>query len=633
MARGFAIWLTGLSGAGKSTIAQRLERELETRGRGVEVLDGDAVRMRLSKGLGYSREDRDANVLRIAFVASLLVRHDAVVIAAAIAPYAEARRQARETIGADAFVEVHVHCSIEELTRRDVKGLYARALRGELANFTGVSDPYEAPESPAVRVDTERETVEESVGKILSYLEEHGYIDREAGRRGGKGVGSGPARDAPRDDRPRPLLEGSMSEDLSTTERGHDAEWAPIPPHGGRLVDRLVRGAEGEELRRRASELPSMRLSARQLNDLESIAAGTLSPLTGFMGRADYERVVEDMRLESGLPWTIPVTLAVEAAVAPTERTEIALRGPDGELRGVMRVDEVFSYDRRREARAVYRTEEEAHPGVAALYAQGDTLLGGPVTALPFTSPWSRYLTPAETRAAFAARGWRTVVGFQTRNPVHRAHEYIQKCALETVDGLLLHPLVGETKADDIPADVRMRCYEVLLERYYPRERVILSALPAAMRYAGPREAVFHAIMRKNHGCTHFIVGRDHAGVGSYYGPYDAQTIFDRFDPAALGIVPLKFENSFYCRRCAGMATARTCPHPAEHHVELSGARVRALLRAGEAPPPEFSRPEVAAILIETMRAGGARTGTGTGTGTRTGTGTGTGTGTEGSAM
>jgi sulfate adenylyltransferase len=375
-----------------------------------------------------------------------------------------------------------------------------------------------------------------------------------------------------------------------------------IAPHGGTLIDRIVQGAEAAEVRRRGADLPAVQLSARQVNDLELIAIGTLSPLKGFMGQADYEHVV-DMHLANGLPWTIPITLAVAEGDAPTGGRDVALRDPAGELRGIMRVEEIFSRDVKREARKVYLTEDETHPGVAAIYEQGNTLLGGPVTVLPFASPWERYMTPAQTRAAFAERGWRTIVGFQTRNPVHRAHEYIQKSALEMVDGLLLHPLVGETKSDDIPAEVRMRCYEVLLENYYPPNRAILSVLPAAMRYAGPREAVFHAIMRKNYGCTHFIVGRDHAGVGGYYGTYDAQAMFDRFDPAALGIEPLKFENSFYCTRCASMASAKTCPHGKEDHVELSGTKVRAMLRAGELPPREFSRPEVAAILVEAMRA------------------------------
>jgi sulfate adenylyltransferase len=374
-----------------------------------------------------------------------------------------------------------------------------------------------------------------------------------------------------------------------------------IAPHGGRLINRLVHGEEADELRRRAADLPSLHLNARQLSDLELIASGALSPLEGFMERADYDSVVEEMHLAGGLPWTIPITLAAGDGDVPAENTDIALYDAHGTLRGIMAVQEVYPYDKTREAREVYRTEEATHPGVGAVYAQGDMLLGGPVTVLPAADHGPYHLPPAAARAAFAARGWRTVVGFQTRNPVHRAHEYIQKCALEIVDGLLLHPLVGETKSDDIPAEVRLRCYEVLLANYYPQDRVILGVLPAAMRYAGPREAIFHAIMRKNHGCTHFIIGRDHAGVGTYYGTYDAQKLFDQFAPGELGIMPLRFENSFYCRRCAGMASDKTCPHGPEDRVALSGTAVRAMLRAGELPPPEFSRPEVARVLVEAL--------------------------------
>jgi len=389
-----------------------------------------------------------------------------------------------------------------------------------------------------------------------------------------------------------------------TTSTAAAGAASTIEPHGGALVNRVVEGAEADDLRRRAEGLPRLRLSERQESDLNLIANGAFSPLMGFMGRADYERVVGEMRLADGLPWSIPVTLAVDSADAPTEGSEVALYDAHGGLRGTMEAREVYGYDKRREAREVYRTEEEAHPGVAAVYAQGDTLVDGPVTVLPREGTADpRDLPPARTRALFAERGWRTVVGFQTRNPVHRAHEYIQKCALEIVDGLLLHPLVGATKSDDIPADVRMRCYETLLANYYPQERVILGVLPAAMRYAGPREALFHALVRKNYGCTHFIVGRDHAGVGKYYGAYDAQKLFDAFQPGELGITPLKFDNSFYCRRCEGMASDKTCPHGPDDHVALSGTAVRAMLRAGEAPPPEFSRPEVACILIEAMRA------------------------------
>lgn len=379
---------------------------------------------------------------------------------------------------------------------------------------------------------------------------------------------------------------------------------AGIDPHGGRLIDRVVHGEEAATLRERARELPALRLSARQVSDLDLIANGAFSPLEGFMTRADYERVVDEMRLANGLVWTIPVTLAVAAEAAPAEGAEVALYAPDGTLRGTLDAREVYGYDKAREARNVYRTEDPAHPGVAAVLAQSDTLVGGPVSVLADEARvrGPHDFSPAQTRALFAEKGWRTVVGFQTRNPVHRAHEYIQKCALEVVDGLLLHPLVGETKSDDIPADVRMRCYEVLLANYYPQNRVQLATLPAAMRYAGPREAIFHALARKNYGCTHFIVGRDHAGVGSYYGTYDAQRLFDEFAPEDLGVTPLKFENSFYCKRCEAMASGKTCPHGDADHVALSGTAVRALLRAGELPPPEFSRPEVARILIESMR-------------------------------
>jgi sulfate adenylyltransferase len=373
-------------------------------------------------------------------------------------------------------------------------------------------------------------------------------------------------------------------------------------PHGGKLIHRTADSPQVEqELREESKGLRALTLTGRELNDLALIAIGACSPLTGFMTREDYEPVVASMRLANGLPWSIPVVFAVDREEAPTVGSRVALYDADGELRAVADVEDVFEYDKRREAREVYRTDDQEHPGVAAVYERKDVLVGGPIWVLAREqNPES--LTPAQTRAEFERRGWSTIVGFQTRNPVHRAHEYIQKCALEVVDGLLLHPLVGETKGDDIPAEVRMRCYRTLLENYYPAERVLLSTMPAAMRYAGPREAIFHAMIRKNYGCTHFIVGRDHAGVGSYYGTYDAQKIFDEFEAEELGITPLRFENSFYCKRCQQMGTRKTCNHEAEHHVSLSGTKVRAMLRAGELPPPEFSRPEVARILIEAAR-------------------------------
>lgn len=379
-----------------------------------------------------------------------------------------------------------------------------------------------------------------------------------------------------------------------------------IAPHGGELRVNMAGEAERVTLQEHARSLPRVVVGSRQLADLEMLATGAYSPLGGFMNKSDYLSVVNDMHLHNGLPWSVPITLSttLEQAIRLKEGSQIALTDEQGTLQAVMTIEEKFDYDKQLEASKVYRTTEEAHPGVKAMYRQGDILLGGPVRVVAVQKQnFSSYrFTPTQTRQLFMERGWQRVVGFQTRNPVHRAHEYIQKCALETVDGLLLHPLVGDTKGDDIPADVRMRCYEALLENYYPAQRVVLGVLPAAMRYAGPREAVFHALMRKNYGCSHFIVGRDHAGVGNYYGTYDAHTIFAEFDPAKLGITPMFFDHAFFCRVCGSMASSKTCPHGNEQHVTLSGTKVRQMLQAGETPPREFSRPEVAKILIGAMR-------------------------------
>jgi sulfate adenylyltransferase len=379
-----------------------------------------------------------------------------------------------------------------------------------------------------------------------------------------------------------------------------------IAPHGGQLIINLATEDESRDLLARAQSFPRVVIGSRQLADLEQLANGAYSPLHGFLTRDDYTSVVDSMHLSNSLPWSIPITLAVSSDQAQTltEGSQVALVDQGGDLQAVLTLQEKYPYDKRHEARQVYRTEDAAHPGVNVLYQQGDILLGGPVRVLKLqTQTFSRYrYTPTQSRQLFAQRGWQRVVGFQTRNPVHRAHEYIQKCALETVDGLFLHPLIGDTKSDDIPADVRMRCYEVLLDNYYPADRAILGVLPASMRYAGPREAIFHALMRKNYGCSHFIVGRDHAGVGNYYGTYDAQRIFSEFTPGDLGITPLFFDNTFYCRACEGMASQKTCPHAEDQHVSLSGTRVRQLLREGTLPPREFSRPEVAKILIEAMQ-------------------------------
>jgi len=360
-----------------------------------------------------------------------------------------------------------------------------------------------------------------------------------------------------------------------------------IAPHGGELVDRT--GERPDDL----ESLETLTLTSRERSDLDMLASGALSPLTGFLGSDDYESVLENMRLANGLPWALPVCLAVDEA--PTEG-RVALDDS-----AVLDVEEVYEYDKEREAQQAFGTTDDAHPGVARLYEQKPLYLAGRVTVFERSQPTfpELALDPADTRAEFSRRGWKRVVGFQTRNPIHRAHEYLTKVALETVDGLLIHPLVGDTKSDDVPAKTRVECYRVLLDGYYPADRVVLSAFPAAMRYAGPREAIWHAICRKNYGCSHFIVGRDHAGVGDYYGPFDAHHIFDQLWPGALHTKPLKIDVTFYCRKCYGMATAKTCPHDPQHHISISGTEQREMLSSNADIPPEFSRPEVVAILKE----------------------------------
>ena len=566
---GFVVWFTGLSGSGKSTLAAMLAAELPRRGIHVESLDGDAVRTHLSRGLGFSREDRDTNIRRIGFVAKLLARSGACAVTAAISPYRSIRDEQRRAIGR--FCEVYCECPIEVLQERDVKGLYARARAGEIKGFTGVDDPYEPPLSPEVVVHTDRESPVQSLSTILAKLEELGYLhpaDRPAGR----------------------------------TVKGL------VAPHGGELVDRVVRGEARQRLLDRAGELPRVTLDGRGASDLELLGNGAYSPLKGFMNPRDYLRVVRDRRLESGVVWSVPITLAVstEAASRLGVGAEVALAAPDGRLVAVLELSDCWKPDKDLEAREVYRTTAESHPGVAYLRSSGDVYLGGEVWLFdrPVVAQFPQVpRDPAATRAVFEARGWRRVVGFQTRNPVHRAHEYITKCALEIADGLLLHPLVGKTKAGDVSADVRMRCYEVLLEKYYPADRVVLAVYPAAMRYAGPREAIFHAIVRKNYGCSHFIVGRDHAGVGRFYGPYEAQKAFEDFLPGELGIEPRAFEEAFWSTLVGGMATRKTAAGDASTRIMLSGTQVREMLAAGKLPPPELSRPEVARILLDAAQA------------------------------
>lgn len=576
---GFVVWFTGLSGSGKSTLAAMLSAELRVRSVHVEVLDGDEVRTHLSKGLGFSKEDRDTNVLRIGYVAKLIARSGGCAMTAAISPYRAIRAGLRAQI--PHFVEVYCACAIPALAERDPKGLYKKALAGEIKGFTGIDDPYEAPDDPEVLVQTDQETKEESLARIVAKLEELGYIPRRSG------VATG-------------VVGGVASVVASIVDK-------LVAPHGGELVNRFVVGVdERAALAERARGLPAIALDARAESDVERIAVGAFSPLHGFMTSKEYLRVVREMRLERGLPWPLPVTLAVSEAQAEALHlgAEAALCARDGRIVAVLELNDKWRPDKELEAKAVFGTTDAGHPGVGHLRSTGPIYLGGEIRVLeraaaPWGAAYGAYARdPAATRAHFVEKQWRRIVAFPTRDPMLRAHEHITKAALELCDGLMIHAQVDGAGAAGIPAGARIRGYEQLIAQYYARERVLLALDPAVLRHAGPREAIAGAIVARNHGCSHLLVGREHVGIGGR----EAEALFGGFASGELGITPLFFEDAFYSAAVGAMATVKTAPGGAPAGVDLPAAGVRERLQRGELLPPEIARPEVARILLEAVR-------------------------------
>jgi sulfate adenylyltransferase len=380
-----------------------------------------------------------------------------------------------------------------------------------------------------------------------------------------------------------------------------------VPPHGSETVKPLLLPEiERAEEARRAATLRKIPLDSRAVSDVFMLAMGAYTPLDGFMGHDDWRASCADMNLAGGVFWPIPITLPVDKGLADSIRADEEVALVDAETRGilaVMQVREKYSIDKPFEAQHVYRTADPKHPGVAKVLAQGDVNLAGRIKVLnegDYPVKYSDlYIRPAESRAMFLERGWSQVAAFQTRNPMHRSHEHLVKIAVEVTDGVFIHQVLGKLKEGDIPADIRTRTIQTMIDNYFRPGTVIQAGYPIEMRYAGPREALLHALIRQNFGCSHLIVGRDHAGVGNYYGPFDAHHIFDQLWDGALRTRPLKIDVTFYCRKCYGMATAKTCPHGPEHHISISGTHQREMLSTDAAIPPEFSRPEVVAILRE----------------------------------
>jgi sulfate adenylyltransferase/3'-phosphoadenosine 5'-phosphosulfate synthase len=571
------VWFTGLSGAGKTTVARGVQAVLQEVNCPVEHLDGDEVRRKLNPDLGFSRSDRDTNLERVAYLAERFSQNGIVTLCSFVSPYRHKREQLREQL--PHFVEVYCRAPLEVVKERDVKGLYARAEAGEITNFTGISAPYEEPLEPDLVLPTDLESPAESIARVVQLLVDAGVL--------------------------KPHY-ATLNRALAAVELD-----SRLPrPHGNPPLDEKLLA---DQLKLNGSQsFPVLTLTSGQLADLELIAVGAYSPLDGFMDQANYMSVVRDMRLTSGTPWPLPLGLAVEQTTfdraEPGQR--LVLADEERQPRALLLVTDKYTIEVEGCAEAVFGTTDREHPGVRQYCAQGSCRLGGPIMPLadrsnhndPTSAVREYVLTPEESRQRFQALGWHSVVGFQTRNAPHRAHEYLQRTALETADGLFLHPLTGHTRAEDLQPAAVLAGYRALIENYYPRDRVVLAAFPSWMRYAGPREALFHAICRRNYGCTHFIVGRDHAGAEHYYDPLAAHDIFDRFTVREIGIAPLLFDDVSYCLACDELTTPDTCPHLPELKLHYSGTHLRELLRSDNSIPSIFMRPEVASAVRRLTR-------------------------------
>lgn len=569
--QGAVVWLTGLSGAGKTTISSLVSKTLHHHSIQHIVLDGDEVRKVLSPDLGYSAEDRKKHLERVMYLAKTLAQNNQLVLAAFLSANKEVRNNIRKHIETAAtFIEVYVKCPFQVCVERDPKGHYKKVQQGTMQNFVGVDQPYQESEHPELVLETDKLQPEQSAEQIIHYLAEQGIIRNS----------------------------------LSTSKT---QEIVSLKAHGGDLVQQFMDEKEKKEILASLHKYKQLIVDRDAILDLENIATGVFSPLCGFMNKTNYESVVEKGRLANGIPFTIPIVLPVsdeEIKIKQFRKGDhviLLAQNKDHNIPiALLEVEDIFMYDKQKEAQNVYGTTDSNHPGVKRLFSRSNTLISGKIELInryPIGDFQGFNYDPLQTRKMFAEKGWKTIVGFQTRNAPHRAHEHLQKTALEHVDGLFIQPLVGWKKPGDFSPRVIIKAYRHAIDYFYNKNRVVFGILTTAMRYAGPREAVFHAIIRKNFGCTHFIIGRDHAGVGNYYAKYAGHAFADLFPD--LGITIMRLHGPYYCKKCENIATEHTCPHDPEHHLTISGTQARKMLSNKEFPPKEFMRPEVAKIIMD----------------------------------